>query len=75
MKNRRLQESHGILKYFNAQDFRGLSPLHVAVLNRNLEVVIVLINIGVNLFLEDNKRNVFLKFNFYYLIIDCFGLC
>ena len=70
-KSMRNMESTGILNYLNAQDSRGLTPLHIAVLNKNTDVVILLINIGVNLYLEDNKRNV-TKIN---NNIDTIGLC
>ena len=42
--------------YINAQEVRGLTPLHVAVINRNLELVIILINNGACLFLEDRLK-------------------
>lgn len=41
----------------NARDYRGLTPVHVAVINHNIEVIIVLINNGANLFIEDRKNN------------------
>jgi ankyrin repeat protein len=35
-----------------------MTPLHIAVINFNLDVIIILINSGANLFVEDQKRNV-----------------
>ena len=47
--------------------------MHVAVINKNAEAVLSLINLGVNLFIEDNKRNVTI-FTLA-LLIDTSGIC
>jgi len=48
--------SVGVLKHINSADIKGLTPLHIAVLNKNQEIVIALINNGANLFLEDKRK-------------------
>jgi len=48
----------GILKLINAKDHRGRTPVHIAVLNKNIEIILILINNGANLFFEDKRRNV-----------------
>eukprot|EP00347_Sterkiella_histriomuscorum_P011912 403370620 len=53
---KRSLEFSGSLKHINQQDSKGLTPLHVAVINRNLEIIIFLLNNGANLFLIDNRR-------------------
>ncbi|CDW82442.1 ankyrin repeat [Stylonychia lemnae] len=62
LRYKRSSESTGVLKHINSQDLRGLTPLHIAVLNRNLEIIIILVNNGANLFLEDGKRKIALDY-------------
>lgn len=54
--------------YINAQCSRGLTPLHIAVINRNVEIILILINNGANLFIEDNKGLVTIFLNALILI-------
>ena len=57
MKIKQALKYNGLDQHVNAPDFRGLTPIHVAVLNRNRDVIIILINNGANLFIEDKKNN------------------
>jgi ankyrin repeat protein len=43
-----------------------MTPLHVAVINKNFEIIISLVNNGANLFLEDKRRNVIIHLIIYF---------
>ena len=52
------RRTKGLHRFINAQDTKGYSPLHIAVINLNFDMVITLVNIGAILFIEDKEKKV-----------------